>query len=137
MKKTASICIIVIACVATVLFFPISKTRTFSGNGSVLNSEKEKTADCTITVEVKELTSLMLRYRMNFSFMLNDVPCYASEEVRFPAAVSVTEYGDCLISQFYYDGETNSMKRCSLFYQGDHSYAEIFWEENYYTLSME
>lgn len=137
MKKAAISCFILIACVAIVLFFPISKTTAFSGNGSILNSEKERVADCSIAVEVKELKSLVLRYRMSFSFILNDELCYASEEVRFPASVSETRYGDCLISQFYYDGETNSMKHCSLSYWGDHSYAEIFWEDNYYTLSME
>lgn len=137
MKRKEFICIIAIVCAAVVLFFPVSKTRSFSGNGSVLNSEREKIGDCTISIEVKELKSLVLRYRMNFSFTMNDEPCYASEEIRFPVAVSVTEYGDCLLSQFYYDSETNRMQPCSLFYRGDLSYAEIFWKNSYYSIEME
>lgn len=137
MKRKVFICIIAIVCAAVVLFLPVSKTRSFSGNGSVLNSEKEKIGDCTISIEVKELKSLVLRYRMNFSFTMNDEPCYASEEIRFPVAVSLTEYGDCLLSQSYYDAATNRMQPCSLFYWGDHSYAEVFWKDRYYCLEME
>lgn len=137
MKKTTILCLIAIACALIVLFFPISKTTSFSGDGSILNGEKETIGDCTIAIEVKELKSLVLRYKMNFSFMLNDTPCYASDEVRFPASVSVTEFGDCLISQLYYNAETNRMELCSLFYRGDHSYAEVFWEGKYYSLAME
>lgn len=137
MKKNTIICIIAVTCIVIVLFFPITKTKAFSGNGSVLNSEKERIDDCTIAIEIRELTSLVLRYSTNFSFALNGTPCFASEEVRYPVSVSVTKYGDCLISQSYYDEKSNEMKPCSLFYRGDHSYAEIFWEDNYHTLTIE
>lgn len=137
MKKTVIVCVAAIVCAAIVFFFPISKTTSFSGNGSVLTGEKDRIEDCTLTIEVKELTSLAMGYKKNFSFAVNGVPCYDSEEVRFPVAVSETEFGDCLISQSYYDAESNRMKPCSLFYWGDHSYAEIFWKDNYYSLAME
>lgn len=135
MKKTTKICIITIICAVIVLFFPVSHTVSFSGNGHILNSEKEPIGDCIIAIEVTELKSLAVRYKTNFSFARNGIPCYATDEVRFPVSVSETEFGDRLISQFYYDAQSNRMKHCSLFYWGDHSYAEVFWKDSYYSYS--
>lgn len=137
MRKRVIACVIALVCVALVLFFPFSKTIVFSGNGNVLNSEQEPIDECAITIEVKEWRSLVLRYKTNFSFALDGTKRYASEEVHFPLSFSVSERGDCLIGQSYYDEKTNSMKFCSLFYLGDYSLVETFWEDNYYSLSME
>lgn len=137
MRKRVIACVIALVCVALVLFFPFSKTIVFSGNGNVLNSEQEPIDECAITIEVKEWRSLVLRYKTNFSFALDGTKRYASEEVRFPASCTVSEYGDCLISQSYYDEKTNSMEHCTLFYRGDYSFADIYWEDDCYSLSME
>ncbi|MCQ2442528.1 MAG: hypothetical protein MJ077_05300 [Oscillospiraceae bacterium] len=137
MRKRMLLCVAALVCIVVVLFFPFSKTVVFSGNGHVLNGEKEAIADCAIAIEVKEWRSLALRYKMSFSFAVDGTNCYVSDEVHFPLSFSVSERGDCLIGQSYYDEKTNSMKFCSLFYLGDYSLVETFWEDNYYSLSME
>lgn len=137
MRKRVIACVIALVCVALVLFFPFSKTIVFSGNGNVLNSEQEPIDECAITIEVKEWRSLALRYKMSFSFAVDGTNCYVSDEVHFPLSFSVSERGDCLISQSYYDEKTNSMEHCTLFYRGDYSFADIYWEDDCYSLSME
>lgn len=134
MKRTAFVSIIAIVCIVIVLFFPSLETWTLSGDGNILNDEKVIIGNCAVSIEVRQWKSLVHRYSTDFSFALDGLPCYASDEVRFPVSFSVSRDGS-MLSQMYYDEEANHMKLCFLFYQADHSLAEIFWDGNYYILS--
>ncbi len=57
--------------IAIVLFFPIRKTSGISGDGAVLTTDKEKIGDCTLSIEIQEVTSLAVRYRKTFSFVVD------------------------------------------------------------------
>lgn len=116
--------------IAAVLFFPVRKTYSISGDGAVLTTDKEKIGDCTLSIEVQEVTSLAVRYRKTFSFMID------GEQVsKFQSShASETGGGLCFISQMYYDAQKDSMASCELVYQEDLSYAVIYWNDRLYFL---
>ena len=110
-----------------VLLFPISSTQNLSGEGEVLNRQKEKVGTCQLEVEITEVSSLVFTYKKAFTFVLDGRPV---EEF---ATDSHSEIEDiCLLSQMYYDEEQNEMSLCSLIYKKDLSYAVLELGENYY-----
>lgn len=110
-----------------VLLFPISSTQNLSGEGEVLNRQKEKVGTCQLEVEITEVSSLVFTYKKAFTFVLDGG---AVEEF---ATDSHSEIEDiCLLSQMYYDEEQNEMSLCSLIYKKDFSYAVLDLGENYY-----
>lgn len=140
MRRNVIICTSMIVCILAVLFFPFSKTRNYSGNGKVLNSKQEVTNECSMAVEVREWRSLVCRYKMNYTIQLNGIDSYVSDEsdgLHHPTSFMVSEQGDYLISQAYYDEKTNSIKNTSLFCRGDQSMVEFNWDGVYYRINME
>jgi len=116
--------------IAAVLFFPVRKTYSISGDGAVLTTDKEKIGDCTLSIEVQEVTSLAVRYRKTFSFMID-----GKQVSKFQSShASETGGGLCFISQMYYDGQEDRMDSCELVYQEDLSYAVIHWNDRLYFL---
>ena len=110
-----------------VLLFPISSTQNLSGEGEVLNRQKEKVGTCQLEVEITEVSSLVFTYKKAFTFVLDGG---AVEEF---ATDSHSEIEDiCLLSQMYYDEEQNEMSLCSLIYKKDLSYAVLDLGKNYY-----
>lgn len=121
-----------IICILVILFFPIQSTRSFSGNATVITEAGRKPSTSSLALEIKNLRSLVCIYRKSFSFVLDDILVdeFASNYY------SESEYGDCLISQMYYEEEEDRMELCSLFYPSDLSYMELTWNENRYILKM-
>lgn len=117
--------------IAAVLFFPIRKTSSISGDGAVLTTDKEKIGDCTLSIEIREVTSLAVRYRKTFSFVVD-----GKQVSEFQSAyASETGDGLCFISQMYYDEQEDRMAGCELVYQEDLSYAVIHWNNQLYFIT--
>ncbi len=117
--------------IAIVLFFPIRKTSSISGDGVVLTTDKEKIGDCTLSIEIQEVRSLAVRYRKTFSFVVDGERV---SEFR-SAYASETSDGLCSISQMYYDAQEDRMAGCQLVYQRDLSYAVIHWNDQLYFIT--
>lgn len=126
MKKWIAVICALLICAA--LFFPVSTVHTISGNGEVLTTEKEKVGDCELSVEIKEVRSLVTCYSRRFTFTL-DGRTFAEFESN---AGSETDDGLCLLSQMFYDAEKDSMELCSLVYQKDFSYALLRLDDHLY-----
>ncbi len=117
--------------IAIVIFFPIRKTSGISGDGAVLTTDKEKIGDCTLSIEIQEITSLAVRYRKTFFFVVD-----GEQVCEFQSAyASETGGGLCSISQMYYDAQENRMASCALVYQEDLSYAVIYWNDRLYFIT--
>lgn len=129
---------ILLLCVAAVLFFPITKTRTISGSGVVLTKDKEKIGDCTLTLEIRETGSLAADYRRHFSFVLHDGQ--TTEEYDTKKALQGRTFVDrhdgvCMIASMYSGYRTGyKVVRCDLLYAEDLSYAALLWEDRLYYL---
>ncbi len=117
--------------IAIVIFFPIRKTSGISGDGAVLTTDKEKVGDCTLSIEIQEITSLAVRYRKTFSFVVDGERISEFQS----AYASETVDGLCYISQMYYDGQEDRMAGCELVYQEDLSYAVIYWNDRLYFIT--
>ncbi len=117
--------------IAIIIFFPIRKTSGISGDGAVLTTDKEKIGDCTLSIEIREVTSLAVRYRKTFSFVVDGERV---SEFR-SAYASETSDGLCSISQMYYDAQEDRMAGCQLVYQEDLSYAVIYWNDQLYFIT--
>ena len=119
MKKKTILAIVLLIAIIGVLF-PIPTTHTVSGEGAVLNPQKEKIGDCELEVELKELSSLLVCYKRSFSFVLDG---------KAVDTFSTTSYSEaeglCLLSQMYYDEEADMMALASLLYPEDLSYVVL------------
>lgn len=129
MKNKLIVCSCIVLLVV-VTFFPTTTTHFASGNGQVLTSNEEKIGNCKLSLEIKEVKSLLFCYKKSFSFVL--------DEYIFPESVSSTydetDGGICFISQIYYDKDKNRLSSCSLAYQDDLSYFVLQFNEKLYTL---
>lgn len=123
--------ILALLLIAAVLFFPVRKTSSISGDGAVLTTGKEKVGDCTLSIEIQEVRSLAVRYRKTFSFVVDGERV---SEFR-SAYASETSDGLCFISQMYYDAQEDRMASCALVYQEDLSYAVIYWNDRLYFIT--
>ena len=126
-KLTLAIAIIV---VLSVVFFPMTTTHRISGNGDILTPQKEKVGTCKLEIQIKEVSSLLLCYKKSFSFAVDD---------NFVKEFETTSYSEsdkiCLISQMYYNIETDQMSMTSLVYPNDLSYAILNLGTNYYFIN--
>lgn len=101
--------------------FPVTNVYVVSGQADILNFNEEKIGACEIEVEINELKSFVLRYKLNFSLSIegkkisNSMSNYVSE----------TDDGICMISQMFYSEEKDRMELCSLFYPADLSYIRL------------
>ena len=116
-----------------ILFFPVASTREIAGQGHLLGENREGIGVCSLSVEIKEVKSLAVKYSKRFAFTLD-----GRDFSRFGTHVHrETSDGRCLISQMYYDGETNRYQLCTVFYAEDLSWLELTWAENCYALRQE
>lgn len=123
-------CFIVILMLSIVLF-PIKTTKVISGDGHILTFDKEKIGDCEISIEIKEIHSLIFHYRKTFSFVLDgDI----FSEFDAPAFIESRD-GVCSISQMYYDKTKHRFELYVLIYDRDLSYAAIAQDENMYFIN--
>ena len=126
MKKKLALAIAIIV-VLSVVFFPMTTTHRISGDGDILSPQKENVGTCKLEIEIKEVSSLLFCYKKSFTFASDD---------NFVEAFETTSYSEadkiCLISQMYYNNETDEMSLASLIYPGDLSYAILNLGTNYY-----
>ena len=126
---------ILCVCSGIILFLIISSfpiTTTYSVSGDVLTSDEEKLEYCDLSLEIKEVRSLLYCYKKFFTFVLDGNIS--------PEPVSSTHHesdsGSCLISQMYYDEGENRVALCSLLYQNDLSYFVLHFGGKQYTLEI-
>ena len=130
MKKIKILLIIIIFAII-ILMTPLPIKKNFSGEAEILLNN-EKTGECSLSVEITELKSIIHCYRKSFSFILN-----GSEYNKFASChYSKADYGWCLISQMYYDGEADRMSLCSLYYPPYFSHLELTVNETKYVLPI-
>ena len=127
-KKTIILTIVLVTLV--VVFFPTSTTHSISGNGEVLTLQKEKIGDCNLQIEVTEISSLVIRYKKSFSFVID-----GKSAKEFSTTSHCEAEGICLISQMYYDQEIEEPRLCTLIYKDDFSYAVLRLGMNYYFIN--
>ncbi|MDO5400254.1 MAG: hypothetical protein Q4F17_04635 [Eubacteriales bacterium] len=134
MKRWLKIAIPLCILAAAVLFFPIKRTYTLSGDGAVLTLGKEKVGDCTMSVEIQELKSLAMSYRKTFSFVLDGVES-PSDFIHFDDEhYSKTPGIPYLLTQACYSGPDDRTEFYTLLYAPDLSYAVLKWGDNLYFL---
>ena len=80
---------------------------------------------------------MLFRYKKQFSFTLggerNDSFLISSDSKISPSYAE-TDDGFCLISYLFYDGEKNTIRSCSLWYQDDLSYVNLRVDEEQYVI---
>ena len=123
--------------VLLLMFFPYTTSQMISGDAEILTLENEKIGACTLSVEIEETRSLLFLYKKQFSFTLggerNDSFLISSDSKISPSYAE-TDDGFCLISSFFYDGEKNTIRSCSLWYREDLSYADLRVDEERYVI---
>ena len=105
------LCLIIIFALA-IAFFPFTTTEVISGKGHVLTLEKEKIGDCELFIEIKDVKSLLMRYRKSFSFVLDGTEFSEFDTYHDDGPVD----GWCAIHQTYYDLTISSFDFCLLVY---------------------
>lgn len=137
MKKYKVAALIAGIIVLLLMFFPYTTSQIISGDAEIQNLENEKIGACTLSIEIQEIRSLLFRYKKQFSFTLggerNDSFLISSDSKISPSYAE-TDDGFCLISYLFYDGEKNTIRSCSLWYQDDLSYADLRVDEERYVI---
>ena len=137
MKKYKITALIAGTIVLLLAFFPYTTSQMISGDAEILTLENEKIGACTLSIEIQETRSLLFRYKKQFSFTLggerNDSFLISSDSKISPSYAE-TDDGFCLISSFFYDGEKNTIRSCSLWYREDLSYADLRVDEERYVI---
>lgn len=118
-----------IAIIITVIFFfPITTAHMISGSGEILNSEKEKIGNCTLSIEIRETKARTFCYNKQFSFSMDGNDYLESVNKTY----NITWDMFCSITQLYYDEKENRVNICYLVYQNDLSFAVIYLNSRYY-----
>lgn len=128
MKKLA-IPVVASLLVLLILFFPVKKTHVISGHGEILTTEKEKVGDCSLSVEITEMRSLLLDYSRTFSFAINGKPESDFEAHSFGESDEISS-----ITQVYYNEAKDQVGFCELVYPKDLSYVVFLWDDLLYFL---
>lgn len=126
------LCLIIIFALA-IAFFPFTTTEVISGKGHVLTLEKEKIGDCELFIEIKDVKSLLMRYRKSFSFVLDGTEFSEFDTYHDDGPID----GWCSIGQMYYDLTISSFDFCLLVYGTDLSYAALVHKEKIYFINPE
>lgn len=129
-RKVIIYCII--AFIIIILVFPITTTQVISGDGQVMTIDEEKIGDCELSINIKEIRSLIFCYSKSFSCVLDGRSFSGFGRSHHDE----TDDGLCLISQMYYDEDENAMNPCSLAYQKDLSHFEIYLDKKIYVLEI-
>lgn len=129
MKK--KILIALAALVLLALFLPVTTSQILYGDGDILSLDKEKIGESSMTVILKEVSSLTVTYKKSFTFNLDGV-AYEVFESHFWDEV---EDGPYQISQMFYDVEEDRMDMCSLIYDKELSFVVIRMEDHFYYLN--
>ncbi len=117
-----------------VLFVPIPRIRSISGEAKMLKDDKERAYAGTVklSVEIHEWKSLLTTYRRTFSFVADD------EQLSEFRTAYYDDIDDCVwIHQPYYDAGKNGFSNCTLGYRKDLSRAELRWNGHIYIISEE
>ena len=116
--------------VVGVLFFPIRRVHAISGNADILSADKEKQGTCQLSIELTELSSLVMHYRSSFTFTLDG---------REYADFGTNHYGSAgdlrAIDQMFYDEELNAINLCQLVYEEGESYYALLLDDRIYFLA--
>ncbi len=130
MKAKLYVIIGVLVLIAIILFCPTLKTKTISGSAEVLTEQKEKTGTCSLDLEIRELSSLLVCYQRTFSFSINGT---SSPELSY-LNYRETSDGLCSITQAFLDEAMNAVDFCSLTYHNDYSFAVLHYNNTLYFL---
>lgn len=129
-KRKLLILAAVAVVVVGILFFPIRRVQTVSGNADILSGDKEKQGTCQLSIELTELSSLVMHYRSSFTFTLDGREYtdfgtnhyYSAEDLR-------------AIDQMFYDEALNATNLCQLVYQEGESYYALLLNDQIYYLA--
>lgn len=129
-KRKLLILAAVAVVVVGILFFPIRRVQTVSGNADILSGDKEKQGTCQLSIELTELSSLVMHYRSSFTFTLDEREYtdfgtnhyYSAEDLR-------------AIDQMFYDEALNATNLCQLVYQEGESYYALLLNDQIYYLA--
>ena len=133
MKKrliTAGIVAAVLA-IAAVLFWPHTKTYSFSGVATEWSRSHDEQYDETadLSVEITEVRSLVCSYKKSFSYVLNGQR--SPDCCRF--LFNDTGIGSIITGIFLID-EGHSVSHCSVSYDWDLSYVTVYDGDRQYEL---
>ena len=116
--------------VLLVAFFPVEKGLACSGKAEIFNEYNERTGECELDVEVKQLKSLVFTYSKSFKFAID-----GNEQSEFATnTVSETDDGLYMISQMFYDKESDMMSVCSLVYRENFDFVKIYYKDRTYIM---
>lgn len=104
-----------------VCLIPYQTSSVLSGTGEIRRETDGQAEECALSITVSETRSLLFRYRKQFSYILNG----QGYDAFLTATCAETGDGACLISQMYYDEQTDQIRPCSLYLAEDLSYAEV------------
>ena len=114
MKKYKVAALIAGIIVLLLMFFPYTTSQMISGDAEILTLENEKIGACTLSIEIQEIRS--------------------ASDSKISPSYAETDDGFCLISYLFYDGEKNTIRSCSLWYQDDLSYVNLRVDEEQYVI---
>lgn len=127
MRKRLIVCSCMIL-LLIVIFLPITTTYSFSSDVKTLTSSEEKLGYCELSLEIKDVHSLLYCYKKSFSFVLDgNISPEPVNNVHHE-----TDSGTCFITQMYYDKDKNRLDSCGLFYQDDLLHFVLYFNEKQY-----
>lgn len=118
------------AAVVGILLFPIRCVHTVSGNADILSADKEKQGTCQLSIELAELSSLVMHYRSSFTFTLDGREYTDFGTNHYDRAEDLRA-----IDQMFYDEELNAINLCQLVYQEGESYYALLLNDQIYYLA--
>ena len=113
-----------------VLFFPITKTYTMSGEGEILTTSKEKIGECNLSIEIKEVSCLLFDYERTFTYSLDDTCVTHFSSANFWESSD----GAKTIVQTLWSEEQDRVVFCSVMYPEDLSFVVLIWQDQLYFL---
>lgn len=128
MKKWIISAFIVLALL--VVFVPVKRELTYSGKAEIFNEYNERTGECELYIEIKQIKSLVFTYSKSFKFAID-----GNEQSEFATnTVSESDDGLCMISQMFYDKEADMMSICSLAYRENFEYVKMYYNDKTYIM---
>lgn len=111
---------------ALILFFPMKTVHVFTAEADQLNSQKEKTGQANLSVQIEEIRSCCFRYKTQFAFQLDDAVFDTIERKDYK------KIGNTIfLHQMFFEEEYDAF---SLIYPQDFSYVALIAYENCYVI---